>query len=61
MGIQKLTKQRLSGAGLERSTPAVTADFKSVFKQLLDPCEFNASIKNLLELTGLPQRDQNSE
>ena len=49
------------GLRLERSTPAVTADLKTVFKQLLDLCEFNASIMNLLEPTGLPQMDQNSE
>ena len=39
----------------------MTADLKTVFKQVLDLCEFNASIMNLLEPTGLPQMDQNSE
>jgi hypothetical protein len=46
---------------LERSTPVVTANLKTAFKQLLDLCGFNASIMDLLELTGLPQKDQNSE
>jgi hypothetical protein len=34
---------------------------KEVFKQLSGLCEFNASIENLLKLTSLPQKDQNSE
>ena len=46
---------------LERSTPIATAELKNVFEQCLDLCEFKASTKNLLELTGLPQKTQNSE
>jgi hypothetical protein len=46
---------------LERSTPVVTANLKTLFKRFLDLCEFNASTMNLLELTGLPQMNQNSE
>ena len=45
------------GLRLERSTPVETANFDGDFKQLLDPCEFNTSIEDLFELTGLPQKD----
>jgi hypothetical protein len=49
------------GLRLERSTPVEAADFKKDFEQLLGLCGFNASILDLLELTSLPQKDQNSE
>ncbi len=58
--VQSSAKQKLPRTRLERSTPVATADFYSDFKQLSDLCEFNASMKNLIKLTGHPQMNQNS-
>ena len=65
---QKLAKQKLSRTRLERSrpeawalNPRATADLKTLSKPFLDLCEFNTSTKNLIELTGPPQMNQNSE
>ena len=49
------------GLRLERSTPAETADFENVLIMYFGRCKPNASIKNLLGPTGLPQKDQSSD
>jgi hypothetical protein len=49
------------GIRLERSTPVTTAVLKKVSEQCLDLCEFKPSTRNLFELTGPPQMNQNSE